>query len=96
MRITTITNTILDDNVIHTTVVKVDSRYEHDCDDCLFFGCHEEFDLYFCPTHGDLIARFGIDGDYRSVRTMHLGHWLFSSNDPLEVLKDKLQAMNLV
>ncbi len=97
MRITTITNTILADSAIHTTVTKVDSRHEHDCESCLFMGCHNEYDLYFCPEPGDLIARYGEHGSYISVRKMHLGHYLFAvANDPIKVLRDKLDAMNLI
>lgn len=96
MRITTVTTTILADHAIHTTVKKVDSRHEHDCENCLFFGCHNEYDLYFCPTPKELIARYGEEGEYFSVRAMHLGHWTFKTDDPLKALADKLAVMNLI
>lgn len=44
----------------------------HDCDRCVFLGCHDGQDLYFCPSQmgstdrWTLISRYGIDGDYCS------------------------------
>lgn len=40
-------------------------RYEHDCEKCIFLGCWEEYDLYFCSgvTRGStVVARYGDDG----------------------------------
>ena len=41
-------------------------RYEHDCDDCVFLGQYEIYDLYFCPGEPTVIARTGPEGEYQS------------------------------
>lgn len=42
--------------------------HEHDCDECTYLGTLEDHDLYICERGPGktLIARFGIDGDYKS------------------------------
>jgi hypothetical protein len=41
--------------------------YDHDCDACTYLGTVDGHDLYFCDgTDKTLIARYGIDGDYKS------------------------------
>jgi len=48
------------------------SRFKHDCDDCIYLGQYNEFDLYFCPGTGEqytetVIARYSDEGnDYHS------------------------------
>lgn len=45
-------------------------RHAHDCENCLFLGVHEEYDLYFCEQAAGgntLVARYGSSGpDYIS------------------------------
>lgn len=45
-------------------------RYEHDCDQCVFLGEYDKYDLYHCSqgnTIDTVIARYGNDGpDYSS------------------------------
>ena len=42
-------------------------RYKHDCEDCIFLGHFEEYDLYYCPDDNPVlttvIARYGDIGD---------------------------------
>jgi hypothetical protein len=46
---------------------KVEPRYEHDCDECVFLGHHGKYDLYYCErSEITVIARFGPLGDYKS------------------------------
>jgi hypothetical protein len=48
----------------------MNTQHTHDCDSCIFLGnfgtvsgtVERKFDVYFCPTHGDVVARFGSDG----------------------------------
>lgn len=55
--------------------------HEHDCDDCKYiatvqmqncidYSSDTKFDLYICEKqprdHSDIIARFGVDGEYMS------------------------------
>lgn len=45
------------------------ARYKHDCENCVFLGYEDYYDLYFCPqgTIPTVIARFSNDGpDYIS------------------------------
>jgi len=46
----------------------MNKRFTHDCDDCIFLGQYNEFDLYFCPKESTtVIARYGDEGgDYHS------------------------------
>jgi hypothetical protein len=48
----------------------MEKRFKHDCEDCVFLGQHNEFDLYFCPSpslHSTVIARYSSEGsDYHS------------------------------
>jgi hypothetical protein len=40
-------------------------RFIHDCENCLFVGQFQEYDLYFCDQGGfspTVIARYGSDG----------------------------------
>lgn len=40
-------------------------RYIHDCENCVFLGQHDEYDLYFCKQGCDadtVIARYGDEG----------------------------------
>lgn len=40
-------------------------RFQHDCDNCIYLGQHEEYDLYYCTQGGDwptVIARYGDEG----------------------------------
>ena len=45
-------------------------RYQHDCQECVFLGEREEYDLYYCNGTGSgrtIIARYGDgEGDYIS------------------------------
>jgi hypothetical protein len=43
-----------------------EARYQHDCEECVFLGTHDRYDLYFCEANPTVIARYGIDGDYLS------------------------------
>lgn len=43
-----------------------EARYRHDCEECVFLGVHEKYDLYFCGANPTVIARYGVDGDYLS------------------------------
>lgn len=47
----------------------MEPRFKHDCDKCIYLGESQGFyDLYYCPTHHDLIARYGDDGpEYMSI-----------------------------
>lgn len=51
------------------TLVKrnVKPSHEHDCSACQFLGQLDGSDLYVCTQHFDLVARHGVDGEYRSV-----------------------------
>lgn len=41
-------------------------RYLHDCEECVFLGTHDRYDLYYCEANPTVIARYGTDGDYLS------------------------------
>jgi hypothetical protein len=45
---------------------EMEKRYQHDCDQCVFLGQWNEYDLYFCGEQGDVfttvIARYGNEG----------------------------------
>lgn len=41
--------------------------HEHDCSACQFLGQLDGSDLYVCPEHLDIVARHGVDGEYRSL-----------------------------
>lgn len=41
-------------------------QHQHDCDECVFLGVHNKYDLYFCEVTPTVIARYGVDGDYIS------------------------------
>jgi hypothetical protein len=43
-----------------------ETRYLHDCEECVFLGVHEQYDLYFCAANPTVIARYGTEGDYLS------------------------------
>lgn len=43
-----------------------EARYLHDCEECVFLGTHERYDLYYCNANPTVIARYGKDGDYLS------------------------------
>jgi hypothetical protein len=43
-----------------------EARYLHDCEECVFLGTHERYDLYFCAATPTVIARYGVEGDYIS------------------------------
>jgi hypothetical protein len=45
----------------------VKPSHEHDCGACRFLGQLDGSDLYVCEQHIDLVARHGVDGEYRSV-----------------------------
>lgn len=47
-----------------------EARYPHDCDECVFLGTHEKYDLYFCGANPTVIARYGTEGDYLSGLTL--------------------------
>ena len=96
MKITTITNTVLDDGTTNTQVVIETSRHQHDCGECLFMGCHKEYDLYFCTTNKDLIARYGELGDYISMRPAHLNVTSLNDDHPIQALAVKLRRLNLM
>lgn len=41
-------------------------RYAHNCNQCVFLGFHNEYDLYYCPQDGDIptvLARFGNESE---------------------------------
>lgn len=44
------------------------AKFIHDCDNCVFLGQYEEYDLYFCNNNNPtVIARYGDNGeDYTS------------------------------
>ena len=44
-------------------------RFVHDCDGCIFLGCHKEYDVYYCSGEmsskergGSVILRYGDEG----------------------------------
>jgi hypothetical protein len=44
-----------------------DTRYQHDCNNCIFLGHYKEYDLYYCPSdrgaiYSTVIARYGNEG----------------------------------
>lgn len=41
-------------------------RHQHDCEECVFLGTHERYDLYYCKANPTVIARYGTEGDYLS------------------------------
>jgi len=42
-------------------------KFIHDCDNCIFLGIYEEYDLYYCDNEPTIIARYGDNGpDYMS------------------------------
>lgn len=43
-----------------------EARYLHDCEECVFLGTYNQYDLYFCGANPTVIARYGTDGDYLS------------------------------
>jgi hypothetical protein len=43
-----------------------EASYAHDCEECVFLGTHDRYDLYYCDATPTVIARYGIDGDYLS------------------------------
>lgn len=39
-------------------------KHKHDCKECLFLGCSDEHDLYYCNNiHPTVIARYGDNGE---------------------------------
>lgn len=76
------------------------SRYEHDCDACIFMGWHfGKYDLYFCPNDKSLIARRGPDGEYKSLSVTTYIHiinaGMASDDDPLNECFKRLQDMDI-
>lgn len=60
-------------------------RYKHECKQCIFLGCKEQYDLYFCSVgvEGEtVIARYGNKG-YE-----YLSGMAFSINEPLKTAKE--------
>lgn len=43
-----------------------ETRYMHDCEECVFLGTHDQYDLYYCEANPTVIARYGAEGDYLS------------------------------
>jgi hypothetical protein len=44
---------------------KENPKYKHDCDQCIYLGIYEDYDLYFCKQGGKsptVLARFGNAG----------------------------------
>lgn len=41
-------------------------QHLHDCEECVFLGTQENYDLYYCSANPTVIARYGSDGDYLS------------------------------
>lgn len=41
-------------------------QHLHDCEECVFLGTHENYDLYYCSANPTVIARYGSEGDYIS------------------------------
>ena len=92
--------TILVDGVLVTSRSTVEiSRYNHDCDTCIFMGNFEKYDLYFCPTSKSLIARYGEYGDYKShaigvyISIRNAG--MSSEDDPLRECLARLEDMGV-
>jgi len=98
--ISTTTVTVLSSGTTNTHTKVEISRHRHDCDECHFMGLHDvgerEYDLYFCPTSRDLIARYGYDGDYKSCNSNYLSFADIVKDEPLAVLVTKLQALGLL
>lgn len=51
---------------MNKAVTTEETRYAHDCEECIFLGQHTKHDLYFCSANPTVIARYGTDGDYIS------------------------------
>ncbi len=55
----------------------MEPRFKHDCDTCIYLGQSQGHDLYFCPAHQDLVARFDNDGpDYLSIEVDLFERWV--------------------
>jgi len=55
----------------------MEHTYPHDCDTCDFLGTIMPengviYDVYVCPVHNDVIARFGPEADYLAIDREHL------------------------
>ena len=75
------------------------SRYEHDCDACIFMGHFGDYDLYFCPSDKSLIGRYGPEGNYKSM-TLKTYVMLASSSrvgddDPCNEVFKRLKDMDI-
>lgn len=58
-------------NFLNKGLKEMEPRYEHDCDECIFLGHHNKYDLYVCVNleneiFNTTIARYGKDGNYFS------------------------------
>lgn len=43
------------------------AQHTHDCDSCHLIGKQYHEDVYYCPSEGSIVRRFGSDGpDYSS------------------------------
>jgi hypothetical protein len=65
----------------------------HDCEACVYLGTRKlevdnrTYDFYFCAEgngDGTLIARYGLDGDYKSIDLAIHIQFPRDMNDPLE------------
>lgn len=71
---------------------KAKPRFTQDCDQCVFLGLYEEYDLYYCP-QGDrptVIARFGEGPEYYSG----MGIAQFTDNDSHPLVEARERAIN--
>lgn len=45
-------------------------RYDHDCEECVFLGQVDQYDVYFCPNEPTILSRWGNEGpEYNSGLT---------------------------
>lgn len=49
-----------------------EQRFVHDCDKCVFLGCHLDDDLWFCPRDEDIILRTSDREDAYRAMPIHL------------------------
>jgi hypothetical protein len=43
-------------------------RYKHDCDNCIYVGRIDEYDIYYCSHSTSVVARYSDEGpDYTSL-----------------------------
>ena len=59
-------------------------QYKHDCENCLFIGVFNNFDVYIClgTEAGSMIARFGDEGSQYASCNIALLHHILNENVP--------------